>query len=85
MRDGGEVVLECSGCGERLIEVWITSPDEGSEWKLRAHCPHCNDKSWPVTIRGGFNLAGLDNTELDNFDTNGDIIEIYTLANKAKS
>lgn len=63
LTDGGTVIISCSNCGEKLVRVLITRPNESIggkvvEWKVRATCCYCKGKSKVETIKGGFHYAG---------------------------
>lgn len=62
--DGGHVILECSGCGSKLVDIWVIKPDavrpDGQPfvWQGVAHCPYCGDKSFLKSWRGKFARHG---------------------------
>lgn len=64
LEDGGSIILKCSNCDNKLVEVWRTRPNEklGKNdviWKLRAICCYCGDKSYPIQFKGGFHYKGI--------------------------
>lgn len=59
LRDDGHVIVCCSNCRAALVDIWRTRPHEPQEWKVRATCPFCGDKSFTATIKGGFHQGGV--------------------------
>lgn len=56
--DGGQLTIRCSNCRAQLLRVWSTTPDEPCAFDLVATCPFCGDRSFPVTVKGGFFPGG---------------------------
>ncbi len=54
LEDGGTLTLECSSCGKKLVNIWITRPGEKVVNKVKATCCFCGDASFTKTIKGGF-------------------------------
>jgi hypothetical protein len=90
LSDGGHVILACSNCRAGLVDIWITRPDQPFEWKVRANCPFCGDKSFVEVVKGGFHYGGygvvkdddpdedIPSTVVDHFDIEGDQF-VFTL------
>lgn len=68
IKDGGHEIIKCSGCGKSLVDIWITRPLEDFSEKFIADCPYCGDRSFVVTIEGGFHIGGfMDKTVIEGF------------------
>lgn len=88
--DGGHTYLECSSCGNKLIDIFHTQPDaidprtgEPFQWKMRAQCCYCGDKSYIKDITGKFHIGGYGedkeddpNDDIPRTKMNGDYTEI---------
>ncbi len=58
--DGEQVLLKCSGCDKPLVYVWANQPNLDVDFKVRADCCYCEDKSFPIDVHGGFSVRGYD-------------------------
>lgn len=74
LKDGGHVILSCSACGEKLVDIWITKKDAKDprtgkpfRWKGKAKCWKCGDESFPVEWEGKFAVGsyGVDIVDPD--------------------
>lgn len=59
LQDGGHVILRCSACDAQLVDIWIQMPQTKQEWRGRATCPYCGDKSFIHEWVGGFAAGGI--------------------------
>ena len=74
LKDGNKITLKCSSCNKKLVNIWITRPDESYVWKIRAKCCYCDDHSFDLEVKGGFHFGGYcevtnPNTEDETFYT----------------
>lgn len=58
--DGEHVILRCSNCNRKLVDVWITSPEEVVTSTVLAKCGYCGDKSFEKKIKGSFHIGATD-------------------------
>lgn len=68
LSDGGHTLLKCSNCEAILMDVWVTRPHESEEYRLRASCPFCGDKSFITKVKGGFHYGGFGKVKPDDPD-----------------
>ncbi len=73
VEDGGHVLLSCSSCNRKLVDVFVTNPHakhpltgEPFCWSLRATCCFCGDKSFPVEVKGLFHKGGWGEIKRDD-------------------
>jgi len=66
--DGGHIILECSNCKAKLVDIWITKPDAPFKWKAKANCCFCGDESFAKTFSGKFNYVGFSKEKDDGED-----------------
>lgn len=81
VEDGGRIIIECSNCKAKLVEIWRTRPHVQVKTNVIAKCGLCGDKSFTKTIGGGFHMAPvengrvmLSNTEQGETTMDGDIL-----------
>ena len=55
--DGKHIVLDCSKCGKKLADLWITQPDLDVHTKVVAECNYCGDRSYEKEIHGKFHTG----------------------------
>lgn len=58
--DGQKKLLKCSNCNEKLVELWVVRPKDPDVYRVSATCPFCKDKSFAVTIEGGYMVGYTD-------------------------
>lgn len=61
LHDDGHIILECSSCGEKLVDIWIVKKNQIDprtnkvfKWKGKAQCWSCGDYSFPKEWVGKF-------------------------------
>lgn len=81
---GKNIIIRCSNCKTPLVDIQVTRPNLDFENKIRANCWKCGDFSFETSVNGGIHIAGTAQSNLDIIDTDGEIIIITTLENKAK-
>lgn len=70
--DGGHVILTCSNCGKKLVDLLIVRPNELKSdgapfvWNCTAKCCYCADKSFVTEVKGIFRAAGIIDVNPDN-------------------
>ena len=59
--DGPHHYLECSNCGAMLCDIWSVKPPAENDvsFTFIAKCPYCQDRSFPMEVKGLFYLGGL--------------------------
>lgn len=83
LQDGGHNIIECSICKCPLVDIWITRPDEQSEWKVGViDCPHCKDHSFATTITGGIHIGPTQYTKLADIKYEGKAVKIFVVKGK---
>ena len=71
--------LNCANCNAPLVEIMVTRPDEDINFKMQADCPHCGDKSFIKTFKGGFHYGSTEYTTVVSFgDLNDEVLIIKT-------
>ena len=53
--------LSCSASGKKLVQVIVTDEDVPVSTKIRAKCPYCGDRSFPIKVVGGFSINRTEN------------------------
>lgn len=72
LEDAGHNILRCSNCSAPLVDIWITNPKIDIQWKVRAECCHCGDKSFESIIHGQFHRGPAYVDKQGNYDENGE-------------
>lgn len=75
-------ILECSACGEPLVDVWVTKPESKHVWKVKAECPHCGDHSYVTEIHGDFAPGSIGNTMCVDSEITDDLVIFKTVKGK---
>lgn len=75
LEDGGHVIVRCSNCNAGLLDIWRTLPHAVNprtgkvfQWKVRANCPFCGDRSFVTEVEGVFHVGGYGEVKHDNED-----------------
>lgn len=76
VEDSGKVIILCSNCNAKLVEIWRTKPNVKIKTTVTAKCGICGDKSFAKVIRGGFHMAPVENGLVNLIDTKqGDAVQ----------
>ena len=82
---GDSIKINCSNCEAPLLEVWTSPSEENLDInKIRADCPHCNDRSFVKEVTGKFFLGatkftGIQDTEIEDPGKDFKNINVKTL------
>lgn len=68
LTDGEHVYFDCSNCGKKLAEVWITQPNFNLTSHIVVECVYCGDKSFKKEVKGAFHIGHTDKTTIDDID-----------------
>ena len=86
LQDGKHVILECAACGKPLADIWNTRPNlmdpstgKPFEWKIRAECPYCEDRSFVEKIHGGFHIGFIAKVNPDNYQDEKQITKLRNI------
>lgn len=66
MKKGDHLHISCSNCNAILLDIWSVNPDADFQWKVRATCPFCGDKSYIEEIKGTFGVGGYGTPKPDD-------------------
>lgn len=66
--DGGHLILACSNCDKKLIDIFITQPTAPFKWRAKAKCWSCGDESFWKEFEGRFSPAGFGKETVDGQD-----------------
>lgn len=67
LTDGGHVRLRCQRCGEELVDIWITKPNQPIKTNAIVRCCFCEEAYSKVhEFNGKFYIAGGKNTVFRN-------------------
>lgn len=85
LKDGGHIILCCSACGERLVDVWLIKvdakdPSTGQPLKSKgkAKCWKCGDESFPAEWRGRWALGAFGEDVVNSDPTGANDSKITT-------
>lgn len=59
-------IISCSSCDSPLLDLLVNQTGEIIEWKIVAHCPFCQDRSFIKVINGIFSYSGIEPSETDS-------------------
>jgi len=74
LQDGGALIIECSGCGTRLLELWVIRPNAQIVSNIVVWCP-CGDKSFSKRIQGQYCVCMLEGSNVRIVDTDTDTVQ----------
>lgn len=74
LQDGGALVIECSGCGTPLLEVWVIRPNAQITSNVIVRCP-CGDKSFSKKIQGQYCVCMLEGSNVRIVNTDTDTVQ----------
>jgi hypothetical protein len=86
VKDGGHVILECSACNAKLVDLWVTKPTLNVETSFVAICCYCGDKSFATIVKGGVHIGGYAHpdwpdvpiTKFKNVEIKGEVAYVET-------
>lgn len=84
MMDSSHIILDCSNCRAKLVDIFIKEPDakkpdgEPFEWRAKALCCFCDDESFTRRFTGKFTYAGF-SKEKDNGDDFDNYVKVTSV------
>ncbi len=71
MKDLEHIILECSSCDAKLVDVWIIEETEEVH-QIKAVCMDCGDGSFYKEVKGKFYIGCTSTSRLQDIQTEDD-------------